>query len=189
MSTPPAVHVLVYPAPDDQVDETSTSVMWIGDEPAAHRRAQRLAAEHGSCSIRLRPADVVLATGERRPVMKHFSNGYGCPWCECGIPDGEAGCPNPGCPANPRWTEDEVRTQVERWRAEAVRRADAERAAEFSRRYAEEERAERERLWIEVADEAARRGSCPECLRQSAWQFGRPRYVKHRSADFHGCET
>ncbi len=186
MHATPTVNVLVYPAPNDQTDAASSSVMWVGSDRAAHERALVLAADHGSCSVRRRPAEVVLATGDRRPVTKHYSNGYGCPWCDTGVPDGTSCCPNPGCPANAEhWTDAEVHAQVALWRAAEALRAEAKRSAEFSRQYAEEARAEREALWSEATAEATRRGSCPECLRRSGWQFGQPRYVKHRTADFH----
>ncbi len=132
-----------------------------------------------------RPAEVTLVTGDSRPVVKHYDDGYDCPWCFSPVSDDAPGCRNPACVAGPYASEGYVRRVLaERLEAEA-RRAEDRARAERSRQYVAEERASRESLWAEVHAEAERRSSCPECLRRSPWLAGRPRYVRHRTTDYH----
>jgi hypothetical protein len=184
-----AVYALIYPAPEDLDDDQAVrvSVKVLDVESEAHERARELAAEHGSCAVVRRPTEVRLATGDARPVCDHYSNGYRCPWCGCGVPDRRAdpGCVNPQCLANAHWSASAVAAGLER-RAEAeLREAERHLRAEWSQRYVAEQRAEREARWAESVAEAERRGACLECLGKSDWDGGRPKYIRHRRPDCH----
>lgn len=132
-----------------------------------------------------RPTEVTLVTGDSRPVTKTYDNGYDCPWCFYPVEDDAPGCRNPACVASPHTSEEYVRATLARLAEEGARRAEQQASIEWSRQYVAEERAAREAQWAEVLTEAEIRGACPECLRGSSWQCGRPRYVRHRTTDYH----
>ncbi len=150
---------------------------------------------------------VTLVTGASRPVERTWPAGdYECPWCNSPVFSREGWesapergeypgyeqeafdlslCPNPACPANPRATVASVEATLERWRvAREERKAHERRMAAMDRRRQEED-VELGRRWTEVHEEAKRRGACVTCLLRSSWQWGDPRYVVHRTADFH----
>jgi hypothetical protein len=175
--------VLVAPSVDDERGDELPVVEVL---PAGMARedvdswALELATERGSCAVVRRPAEMALATGERRPVTRHYSNGYACAWCASPIHDGDAGCANPACLTG--MDAGHVTTALERMLdAERGRQEDLRRAAVW-REQAAEARVRREERWGELTGEAARRGACLECLRASSWEHGDPRYVRHRVA-------
>jgi hypothetical protein len=96
-------------------------------------------------------------------------------------------CGNPACLTNLNASQ----LAVTRQRI-AGRQADAERRERQQQAW-QQERAERQQreaeLWAEAAAEAKRRGACIQCLRKSGWRSGRPKYVRHRSEDYHGPAT
>jgi hypothetical protein len=133
---------------------------------------------------------VVLVTGESRPVEKTYLEGWiDCPWCGAAwdtVGDGDT-CPNPGCTAS-RWADEEyVVATLARVAAEEAERCRRERDAERARRDFEAQRDADARLLASLRDEAAERGQCDTCLRNSDWRR-RPRLVRHRNPDFHAQE-
>lgn len=132
-----------------------------------------------------RPTEVTLVTGDSRPVTKTYDNGYDCPWCFYPVADDSPGCRNPGCVAGPYTSAEYVRATLARQAEESARRAEQQARTERSRQYVADERAAREAQWVEVQAEADLRGACLECLRRSSWVAGRPRYVRHRTPDYH----
>lgn len=132
-----------------------------------------------------RPTEVTLVTGDSRPVVKTYDNGYDCPWCYYPVADDSPGCRSPACVAGPHASEEYVRATLARLAEEDARRAEQQARIERSRQYVAEERAAREAQWAEVLTEGELRGACPDCLRRSSWQAGRPRYVRHRTTDYH----
>lgn len=106
-----------------------------------------------------------------------------CSWSTAARPCDGLHCPAPACTANPHLPVEAARRLVEeaeRRRAEAERRKLDHQAA-MARIEAERER--EEALWVQLVEEAERRGACRRCLRASGWRWGRPRFVRHRA----GC--
>lgn len=145
---------------------------------------------------------VTIAIGQSRPVARAYPDGtYECPWCHNPVFSqegwGEAPergdypryereaydanlCPNPACPANPLATAEGAQAILARWQAAADERAAQERRAASFRQAADEAEQRRVDRWREVRREAEERGACMTCLRKSPWEFGTPRYVRHR---------
>lgn len=134
------------------------------------------------------PAEMTLATGQARPVVRVWPDGsFNCPWCAAACPPGTEHCPNPACWANEQATAERIVAEQEQ---QAARREAA--AAEATRREAlrvkqEAQRAAERQAWAAVAAEAAARDACLTCLVRSPWRSGAPRYVRHQRADFHAA--
>lgn len=132
-----------------------------------------------------RPTEVTLADETTRPITTTYDNGWGCPYCGTGVLDGAPGCPNPACVARPGLSVQEVRDQLARWEAADQARAHEARRAEIDRAAVETSRRKREERWAVLVTQAAKQGACLTCLAKSSWQYGTPRFVRHRTADFH----
>lgn len=131
-------------------------------------------------------ARVVLATGDERTAEYVFDDGaINCPWCGGAWGADEATCPNPACLAS-RWADEaSVRETFAAWDAERQRREKNGRLVASLQRQREAEQAAEAEAWVAMRDEAEARGACLPCLQKSSWRSGRPRYVRHRRADFH----
>jgi hypothetical protein len=127
-----------------------------------------------------------LVTGEARPIVKVYPDGaFNCPWCGAANDAGAEHCANPGCWASSHADADQVRAAQQQYAqaqaAVAQRQADIATAA----RMAQEARNAEEQLWQKVSADAAEHGACLTCLRRSPWRASRPRFIRHRRADFH----
>lgn len=131
-------------------------------------------------------ARVVLATGDERTAGYVFDDGaINCPWCGGAWSADDETCPNPACLAS-RWADEPfVRETFASWDAERQRREENGRILAFAQRQREAEQTSETRAWPAARVEAETRGACLTCLRKSSWRSGRPRYVRHRWADFH----
>lgn len=130
---------------------------------------------------------MVLATGDSRPIEHWFGDGahFSCPWCGTGQAADEDVCPNPMCVAS-RWADEEyAQASLAGQAAEDERRRQAQRLSESIDRSREARESARRAAWEAVATEAAERGACLICLRKSPWESDHPRFVRHRSPDFH----
>ena len=81
---------------------------------------------------------------------------------------------------------DQLADSRRREEAEAARRREAESISKFTADQAAEGRQPEAELWIAAEAEAVKRGACIQCLRKSGWRSGRPKFVRHRSEDYHG---
>jgi hypothetical protein len=139
----------------------------------------------GMRSAVTRPTKVVLADGTTRPVTTVYDNGWDCPFCGTGVRDDEAGCPNPACVARPGLSVAEVRDQLARWETADRARTDRARDVEIGRQMAAAAVRAREARWTELSAQATAQGACLACLVKSPWQYGTPRFVRHRTAGYH----
>lgn len=138
----------------------------------------------------LPPAAVAVADGETRQVTKTWPDGsYACPFCESPVVAGAArtdwdqGCPNPACRVN--MAAEQLAGARQR---DAEQQADDDRRRRISESIARATAEDRQReaeLWAEVSAEAEKRGACLECLRKSYWRSGQPKFVRHRTANYH----
>lgn len=158
---------------------------------------------------------MTLANEDSRTAELINGDSYLCPWCEAPVLSPQAwqhhehllaedrkrneeparepqpypadqaaawndgGCPSPACLSN--MTDGQLAAYRERQESAAARQRDREAVQQL----AENRRRERDDLWERMAAEAAEQGACLHCLRKSSWGSGRPRFIRHRIADFH----
>jgi hypothetical protein len=77
---------------------------------------------------------------------------------------------------DPEFLRQRVAEQEKRAKEAEEREASHKRHMEYLKRD-QEARAEK---WRIVAAEADERGACRACLRKSNWEYGTPKFVKHR---------
>ncbi len=134
---------------------------------------------------------VTLATGNTRPIAAVWPDGsYTCPWCGAPVfPSDPAWatrqCPNPACLAYPTWSADAVRAELDRRAAQQREEEDRQARAAWGLKQAERRRQQEADEWAALAEQARKRGACLLCLRHSPWWGGRPKFVRHRTADYH----
>jgi hypothetical protein len=104
-------------------------------------------------------------------------------------PDGDAaawesrGCPSPACVVN--MTPERLAGHRAREEARAAQRRQDESLREWNENQQRKRERERDELWERLAAEAAGKNACLTCLRKSSWSSGRPRFVRHRTPDYH----
>ncbi len=134
---------------------------------------------------------VTLATGDARPIAAVYPDGaYTCPWCGAAVLPTDTAwatrqCLNPACLAYPAWSADAVRAELDR--RETQRQEEEARRARvaWSLEQAEQRRQQEADQWAAYAEQARKRGACLLCLRRSPWWGDRPKFVRHRSPDYH----
>jgi hypothetical protein len=133
---------------------------------------------------------LTTADGESRQTVPDEHGVWCCPFCGYAtLPADEypwAGpCANPVCIIGGRGSAQ----QVAQIRAElAARAAEADQVETIARQVAEARQRDAEKrqsMWQKVSARAEREGACLTCLHYSDWQYGRPKYTRHRRPDFH----
>jgi hypothetical protein len=138
---------------------------------------------------------VTLPTGDSRPIESVDTQGaFMCPWCGGPVfPKDKAWatrqCANPACLAYPGLSTDYVRAEQARREQRRQEEEDRRRSNEAMRAYFERDKREEAERWAEVRAEAEKRGACVACLYRSQWRYGTPKYVKHRTLDYHAERT
>lgn len=129
---------------------------------------------------------LTLADGESREVTRTWPDGaWDCPYCTAPSSAASAKCENPGCTAN--MTADQLAATRQRHAAEDAHREEADRIQRFNYRMRLESAQAEDELWEDLAREAAERGACVTCLRNSHWRSGREnaKFVRHRTSNYH----